>query len=63
MATPIWNEKEKRWTLRIKKNGIVKKYTSVEPGIKGKKIVLARARADEGIRDSKITVEKEAELS
>lgn len=61
MATPIWNEKEKRWTLRIKKNGIERKFTSVEPGIKGKKIVLARARAAEGVRDDKITVEKEAE--
>lgn len=61
MATPIWNEKEKRWTLRIKKEGIERKFTSKEPGIKGKKIVLAKARAAEGNRDYKITVEKEAE--
>lgn len=44
MATPIWNEKEKRWTLRIRVNGVSHKFTSVERGEKGKRIVLKRAR-------------------
>lgn len=47
MATPIWNDKEKRWTLRIKKDGKEKKFTSVKPGIAGKKEVLRKARAYE----------------
>lgn len=44
MATPIWNDKENRWTLRIKKNGKEKKFTSTKCGIAGKKEVLKKAR-------------------
>lgn len=44
MATPIWNAKEQRWTLRVTNNGITKKFTSVKNGIAGKKEVLRRSR-------------------
>lgn len=44
MATPIWNEKEQRWTLRIKKAGKEKKFSSTKSGIAGKREVLRKAR-------------------
>lgn len=44
MASAIWNEKEQRWTLRLKKDGKVKKFTSVKKGVAGKKEVLRKAR-------------------
>lgn len=44
MATPIWNDKENRWTLRIKRDGKEKKFTSVKTGIAGKREVLRKAR-------------------
>lgn len=44
MATPIYNEKERRWTLRITRNGKTKKFTSTAPGAAGKRAVLAAAR-------------------
>lgn len=44
MATPIWIEKESRWKLRITINGEQKNFSSVKPGIAGKKEVLRRAR-------------------
>lgn len=48
MATPIWNETEKRWTLRIQRDGVARKFSSVKPGPAGKREVLRRARAWEG---------------
>lgn len=44
MATPIWNEKEGRWTLRVTKNGRTRKFTSVKQGNAGKRAVIAAAR-------------------
>ena len=44
MATPIWNNKESRWTLRIQRDGIPRKFSSVKPGASGKREVLRRAR-------------------
>lgn len=44
MATPIWNEKEKRWELRVQINKVPRKFTCVKPGIAGKREVLRRAR-------------------
>lgn len=44
MATAIWNNKEQRWTLRVTVNGKTKKFTSREPGMAGKRKVLAAAR-------------------
>ena len=44
MATPIYNEKEQRWTLRITKNGQTHKFTSRLPGNAGKRAVLAASR-------------------
>lgn len=44
MATPIWNDNEKRWTLRITVNGTTHKFTSREPGNRGKRAVLAASR-------------------
>ena len=44
MATPIWNDKEERWTLRVTRDGRTRKFTSVKPGLAGKKAVLASAR-------------------
>jgi len=57
MATPIWNDKEKRWTLRISVNGVTHKFTSVEEGERGKRIVLKRARAygHHGTRNPTVT--------
>lgn len=57
MATPIYNEKEKRWTLRVTVDGITKKFTSVKPGLAGKKEVLKKARLyqnDEVIEDLRV---------
>lgn len=45
MAQAIWNEKEKRWTLRAQYHGISKKFSSSKPGITGKKEVLRKYRA------------------
>ena len=36
MANAIWNEKEKRWELRVTKDGKTKKFTSVKSGRPGK---------------------------
>ena len=44
MAAPIWNEKEQRWTLRIQRDGIARKFSSAKPGASGKREVLRRAR-------------------
>lgn len=44
MATPIYDEKEKRWVYRIMVDGKRKKFTSVKPGIAGKREVLKKAR-------------------
>lgn len=44
MANPIWSEKESRWSLRIQRDGITRKFTSVKPGPAGKREVLRRAR-------------------
>lgn len=48
MATPIWSESEKRWTLRIQRDGVSRKFSSVKPGNAGKRDVLRRAREWEG---------------
>lgn len=60
MATPIWNDKQQEWQLRIYQDGKCKKFTSNKPGIAGKKIVLKRARefAEKGTVSSP-TVQKE----
>lgn len=60
MATPIWNEKEQRWTLRIQRDGIARKFTSVKPGNAGKREVLRRARdwENDDKKSEAITVEK-----
>lgn len=60
MATPIWNEKQGEWQLRIYQDGKCKKFTSNKPGIAGKKVVLKRAREymDKGIVSSP-TVQQE----
>lgn len=52
MATPIWNEKEKRWTLRIQREGMSRKFSSVKPGPSGKREVLRRAREWENGKNS-----------
>lgn len=45
MATAIWSDSEKKWTIRITANGVTKKFTSNKEGLAGKKAVLAKARA------------------
>lgn len=47
MASPIWNEKEGKWSLRVTTNGVTKRFTSIKKGLAGKKEVLKRARAYE----------------
>lgn len=44
MASVIWNENEKRWSLRISINGHVRKFTSSKPGAAGKRDVLRKYR-------------------
>lgn len=44
MATPIWNDKEQKWYLRITTDGKTKKFTSTKQGLAGKREVLRRAR-------------------
>lgn len=45
MASVIWLENEKRWSMRVQVHGISKRFTSNTPGIKGKKEVLKKYRA------------------
>lgn len=45
MASPVWIEKEKRWSLRCQVNGIQKRFTSSKPGAAGRKEVLKKQRA------------------
>lgn len=45
MATPVWIDKEKRWSLRCQVKGIQRRFTSCKPGISGKKEVLKKYRA------------------
>lgn len=45
MATPVWIDKEKRWSLRCQVKGIQRRFTSSRPGISGKKEVLKKYRA------------------
>ena len=45
MATAIWIESEKRWSLRCQVHGIQKRFTSSKPGLSGKKEVLKKYRA------------------
>ncbi|MBR5013462.1 MAG: tyrosine-type recombinase/integrase [Bacteroidales bacterium] len=44
MASPIWIEKEKRWSIRTSVNGRIRRFTSSKPGIAGKKEVLRKYR-------------------
>mgnify|MGYP003294109347 CR=1 FL=1 len=44
MASPIWDEKRKKWRLRVTTDGQTKTFTSVKSGLAGKKEVLRRAR-------------------
>lgn len=45
MATPIWLDKEARWSMRCQIHGVHKRFTSSKPGIAGKKEVLKKYRA------------------
>lgn len=45
MASPVWIEKEKRWSLRCQVDGVQKRFTSSRPGIAGKKEVMKKYRA------------------
>lgn len=45
MATPIWIDKEKRWSIRCQIHGMQKRFTSSKPGVAGKKEVLKKYRA------------------
>lgn len=45
MATPVWIDKEKRWSLRCQVKGIQRRFTSSKPGMSGKKEVLKKYRA------------------
>jgi len=45
MATPVWIDNEKRWSLRCQVKGIQRRFTSSKPGISGKKEVLKKYRA------------------
>ena len=44
VATPIYNEKESRWVLRVTRSGVTHKFTSRLQGNAGKRAVLAAAR-------------------
>lgn len=45
MASAVWMEKEKRWSLRCQVDGVQKRFTSSRPGIAGKKDVMKKYRA------------------
>ena len=45
MATPVWIEKEKRWSIRCQYHGMQRRFTSSRPGLAGKKEVLKKYRA------------------
>lgn len=44
MASAIWIEKEKRWSLRVTINGTLRRFTSSKPGQAGKREVLRKYR-------------------
>lgn len=44
MASVIWIEKEKRWSLRTSINGTIRRFTSSKPGQAGKREVLRKYR-------------------
>ena len=45
MASVIWIEQEKRWSLRTSINGTIRRFTSSKPGQAGKREVLRKYRA------------------
>lgn len=45
MASAVWMEKEKRWSIRCQVKGVQRRFTSSRPGIAGKKEVLKKYRA------------------
>lgn len=57
MAQVIWNENERRWTLRVTRNGKTHKFTSREPGQKGKRAVIKAAREFSAHGTTRATVE------
>ena len=61
MASPIWNEKEQRWTLRITSNRVEKKFSSSKKGLAGKREVIKKAREfEEGSQRPKKMLVQEA---
>lgn len=54
MASPIWNEKRQRWSLRITSDYKTKEFTSSKQGLAGKKEVLRKVREwqDRGSTDA-----------
>lgn len=44
MASVIWNEKERRWVMRVSINGHARKFSSSVPGASGKRAVLQKYR-------------------
>lgn len=47
MATPIWNEKQKRWRYRVYIDGEYKAFYSSKPGLAGKREAMKKARSYE----------------
>lgn len=52
MAAPIWDDKAKRWRLRITRDYKTKNFYSTKPGLAGKREVLRRAREYEETGDT-----------
>jgi len=44
MASVIWIEQEKRWSMRVSINGTIRRFTSRKPGTAGKREVLRKYR-------------------
>lgn len=44
MASVIWMESEKRWSMRVSIGGHIRRFTSTRPGVAGKKEVLRKYR-------------------
>lgn len=58
--TAVWLPNQNRWQIKVQKDGVRKTFTSAKPGRTGQREANRKADAwlDEGIINTRITVEK-----